>query len=272
MKYLNEFKSIVEEEKTDYSKFDALVRAGLANKAQLNRIHQILDKMGQDKPNFTQADRAIIQNIFVKMVDLLSNNKSINMQARRSVKEDYEGISTSDFKLSPTGRKVRAKRIKLRGDLDDVKKDPTRAITEEEIINELTGMGGIPGGMFDQEPPFVLVLRRKAIRLYPDNTKVALYFNDRIKKYFSVPFGTNVNAVLNPESFIQKMEYASELNESIEHQLNDGTKIRLESNVCEEILEVFYSLTEENQQQFVLNLTESQDSFDKIYEFCRSHS
>ena len=272
MKYLNEFKSIVEEEKTDYSKFDALVRAGLANKAQLNRIHQILDKMGQDKPNFTQADRAIIQNIFVKMVDLLSNNKSINMQARRSVKEDYEGISTSDFKLSPTGRKVRAKRIKLRGDLDDVKKDPTRAITEEEIINELTGMGGIPGGMFDQEPPFVLVLRRKAIRLYPDNTKVALYFNDRIKKYFSVPFGTNVNAVLNPESFIQKMEYASELNEGIEHQLNDGTKIHLESNVCEEILEVFYSLTEENQQQFVLNLTESQDSFDKIYEFCRSHS
>ena len=272
MKYLNEFKSIVEEEKTDYSKFDALVRAGLANKAQLNRIHQILDKMGQDKPNFSQADRAIIQNIFVKMVDLLSNNKSINMQARRSVKEDYEGISTSDFKLSPTGRKVRAKRIKLRGDLDDVKKDPTRAITEEEIINELTGMGGIPGGMFDQEPPFVLVLRRKAIRLYPDNTKVALYFNDRIKKYFSVPFGTNVNAVLNPESFIQKMEYASELNEGIEHQLNDGTKIHLESNVCEEILEVFYSLTEENQQQFVLNLTESQDSFDKIYEFCRSHS
>lgn len=272
MKYLNEFKSIVEEEKTDYSKFDALVRAGLANKAQLNRIHQILDKMGQDKPNFSQADRAIIQNIFVKMVDLLSNNKSINMQARRSVKEDYEGISTADFKLSPTGRKVRAKRIKLRGDLDDVKKDPTRAITEEEIINELTGMGGVPGGMFEQEPPFVLVLRRKAIRLYPDNTKVALYFNDRIKKYFSVPFGTNVNAVLNPESFIQKMEYASELNESIEHQLNDGTKIHLESNVCEEILEVFYSLTEENQQQFVLNLTESQDSFDKIYEFCRSHN
>lgn len=272
MKYLNEFKSIVEEEKTDYSKFDALVRAGLANKAQLNRIHQILDKMGQDKPNFSQADRAIIQNIFVKMVDLLSNNKNINMQARRSVKEDYEGISTADFKLSPTGRKVRAKRIKLRGDLDDVKKDPTRAITEEEIINELTGMGGIPGGMYEQEPPFVLVLRRKAIRLYPDNTKVALYFNDRIKKYFSVPFGTNVNAVLNPESFIQKMEYASELNEGIEHQLNDGTKIRLESNVCEEILEVFYSLTEENQQQFVLNLTESQDSFDKIYEFCRSHS
>lgn len=272
MKYLNEFKSIVEEEKTDYSKFDALVRAGLANKAQLNRIHQILDKMGQDKPNFSQADRAIIQNIFVKMVDLLSNNKSINMQARRSVKEDYEGISTSDFKLSPTGRKVRAKRIKLRGDLDDVKKDPTRAITEEEIINELTGMGGIPGGMYEQEPPFVLVLRRKAIRLYPDNTKVALYFNDRIKKYFSVPFGTNVNAVLNPESFIQKMEYASELNEGIEHQLNDGTKIHLESSVCEEILEVFYSLTEENQQQFVLNLTESQDSFDKIYEFCRSHS
>jgi len=49
MKSLLEFKSIVEEEKSDYSKFDALVRAGLANKAQLQRIHKILDKMGEEK-------------------------------------------------------------------------------------------------------------------------------------------------------------------------------------------------------------------------------
>ena len=45
MKSLLEFKSIVEEEKSDYSKFDTLVRAGLANKAQMQRIHKILDKM-----------------------------------------------------------------------------------------------------------------------------------------------------------------------------------------------------------------------------------
>jgi hypothetical protein len=45
MKSLLDFKTIVEEEKSDYSKFDMLVRAGLANKAQIQRIHKILEKM-----------------------------------------------------------------------------------------------------------------------------------------------------------------------------------------------------------------------------------
>ena len=35
MKSLLEFKSITEEEKKDYSKFDSLIRAGLANKARI---------------------------------------------------------------------------------------------------------------------------------------------------------------------------------------------------------------------------------------------
>ena len=43
MKDLQEFRNLVEEEKSDYTKFDMLVRAGLANKAQLARIHRILD-------------------------------------------------------------------------------------------------------------------------------------------------------------------------------------------------------------------------------------
>jgi len=42
MKTLNEFVQVVEEEKTDYTKFDTLVRAGLANKAQIQRIHAVL--------------------------------------------------------------------------------------------------------------------------------------------------------------------------------------------------------------------------------------
>ena len=68
MKSLQEFKlNLTEEEKQDYSKFDALIRAGLGNKAQIQRLHTILGKMGEDKPNFSPADRAIIQNIFNKM-------------------------------------------------------------------------------------------------------------------------------------------------------------------------------------------------------------
>jgi hypothetical protein len=38
MKSIQEFRILTEEEKSDYSKFDMLVRAGLANKAQLQNF------------------------------------------------------------------------------------------------------------------------------------------------------------------------------------------------------------------------------------------
>lgn len=78
------------DESADYTKFDVLVRAGLGNKAQIQRLHSILDRMGEEKPNFGQADRMIIQNVFTKMVDLITNNKQIFTQARRSIKEELD--------------------------------------------------------------------------------------------------------------------------------------------------------------------------------------
>ena len=157
MKSLLEFKSIVEEEKSDYSKFDTLVRAGLANKAQMQRIHKILDKMGEEKPTFNNADRMIIQNLFNKMVDLISNNKQINMQARRAVKEDEDVIEAEQ--------------------LDEANPGPT--------------------------PPYILLLKRTAIRLYPDGTKIALYRNKQLNKYFSVPYDTPVSSAIQAEEVEQ---------------------------------------------------------------------
>jgi hypothetical protein len=166
MKSLLEFKSIVEEEKSDYSKFDTLVRAGLANKAQMQRIHKILDKMGEDRPQFNNADRMIIQNLFNKMVDLISNNKQINTQARRAVRED------------------------------------TEEVTDEPVILQE-----------DKDPPLVLVIKRKAIRMYPDGTRIALYYNEKLKKYFSVPYqyGSGMDAPIQSEEVEPIDELSSEL-------------------------------------------------------------
>ena len=191
MKSLLDFKSIIEEEKADYSKFDTLVRAGLANKAQMQRIHKILDKMGEEKPQFNNADRMIIQNLFNKMVDLISNNKAINMQARRAVKEDIEEsvLDTSDFKVGPSGRKVRAHRVKIG---DKGYQDPT----VEEKLSEAQSKDG-------PTPPYVLLLKRKAIRLYPDGTKIALYYNKQINKFFSVPYDTPTGAAIQAEDVEQ---------------------------------------------------------------------
>lgn len=173
MKSLSEFKQVTEEK--EYEKFDMLVRAGLANKAQLQRIHRILDKMQEERPVFNNADRMILQNLFNKMIDLISNNKQIFQQTRRAVREENEMdvIDSADYKLSPSGRKVRAHRLKV-GDTKEIKTEEYEV--EVEQLDE------------EQNPPFVLVLKRKSVRLFPDGTKVALYTSTKTDRVFTVPF------------------------------------------------------------------------------------
>lgn len=186
MKSFQDFKTILtEEEKSDYTKFDALVRAGLANKAQIQRMHKILDKMGEERPQFTNADRMIIQNLFTKMVDLITNNKQIYGQARRAVKEELEEgiVATSDYKLGANGQKVRSHRVKVGDTAPEVGDDPeddedSTKLKKEEVSYLEEGVN----------PPFVLVLKRKAIRYYPEGITNVMYYSDRLNRYFSVPY------------------------------------------------------------------------------------
>jgi hypothetical protein len=222
MKSLLDFKLITEEEKKDYSKFDALVRAGLANKAQMQRIHKILDKMGEEKPNFNPADRAIMQNLFNRMVDLISNNKQIYSKAKQAVREDLE---------------------------------------------EATSVPLVP------MPPIIMVIKRKAVRLYPDGTRIALYYSEKLKRYFSVPFGTpeaDMSGV-QAENFIDELRAMSNLTEETTLELQDGSQVELDVLMANRIVYAYDGLEEDNKQRFVDLLTSSEESFDKAYEFCRSH-
>lgn len=217
MKSLIEFKSIVEEEKSDYSKFDALIRAGLANKAQLSRIHKILDKMGEERPVFNNADREIMRNLFNRMVDLVSS-KQVFTKTKQAIREEVElNEGPMDTPLVP-------------------------------------------------DPPVILVIKRKAVRLYPDGTRIALYWSDKIKRVFSLPYGPTVQPVIQAE------EYVQELMESDELLLNDGNKITLSEESKQQIINTYEQLDEESKDYFWQQLTESVSTFGKLYEFCRLNS
>lgn len=54
----------------------------------------------------------------------------------------------------------------------------------------------VPQGYPKQsEVPAIIMLKRKAIRVYPDNQKVALYYSEAIDKYVSIPFGPEGKAL-----------------------------------------------------------------------------
>jgi hypothetical protein len=38
------------------------------------------------------------------------------------------------------------------------------------------------------DPPNILIMRKKSIRQYPNDQRVALYFVDKINKYITVPY------------------------------------------------------------------------------------
>ena len=220
MKSLLEFKHIVEEEKSDYSKLDALVRAGLANKAQMQRIHKILDKMQEEKPVFNNADRAILQNIFNRMVDLVSNNKQIFTQARKVVRED---------------------------------------------INEDTS-----------NPPFVLLLKRKAIRLYPDGAKVALYYNDKIDKYFSLPYGNDIDSPIQAEEVELEEAVMDQLHKIVSAKTGNSVKFangvtrKIDHFTASAITQVHNALNDANKKKLADMVHKSPEHLAKVADFAFS--
>jgi hypothetical protein len=252
---IQELRSLVEEQKTDYSKFDALVRAGLANKAQLQRMHKILDKMGEEKPNFTNADRMIIQNLFSKMVDMLTNNKQIFAQAKKSVSEGVQ--DTADYKLSPSGKKVRAHKIEL-----GLKKDDE---VKEEVVQEA----------FRNDPPFVLVLKRRGIRLYPDGTRIALYYNERIDKYFSIPYGpefpgmqsSTVQAEQIEEAVMDQLHKIVKDKQSNTVKFANGQTKKVDHFTASAITKVHAAVNDENKKKLETMVHKSPEHLAKVADF-----
>jgi hypothetical protein len=224
MKSLLEFKTIVEEEKSDYSKFDILVRAGLANKAQLQRIHRILDKMQEERPQFNNADRMILQNLFNKMVDLITSNKQIFQKTRQAVREDVE-------------------------------------------LNEAP---------IDGDPPPVLMLKRKSIRLYPDNTRVALYYNDKLDKYFSVPYGPKVDSAIQAEqvqeSVMDSLHGIVNNKQANTVKFADGKTAKVDHFTASAIVQVHKALNDENKKKFADMVHKSKDHFARASDFAFRHT
>jgi hypothetical protein len=278
MKSLDEFKTIINEDKSEYGKFDMLIRAGLANKSQIARIHKILDKMKQERPVFTPNERAILQDIFNKMVDLVSNNKQIFQQTRRAVREETDEfeseelnesvVVSSDYKISPTsGRKVRARRFKISDD-PTATDDGEKEIKEEIELDEQKKSKGTP--------PFTLILKRKAIRQYPNKTRVALYWSEKLKRYFSVPYeddSGDITGILQAESF--------EINESVMDTLHSIVKDKQSKSVkfasghtrkidhftASALTKVHDSLNDDNKKKFSDMVHKSPEHFMKASEF-----
>lgn len=267
MKSLQEFKTVLtEEEKPDYSKFDTLVRAGLADKTQIQRLHKILGKMGEERPVFSPQERQLLQNLFNKMVDLVTGNKQLFQQTRRVVREEdelEEGLlATSDYKIGPSGRKVKSHRIKVGDTVSTIGGDAEEQSARYESVQEAAPIKPVLRG----DPPFTLVLKRKAIRQYTGDMKVALYYSDRLKAYFSVPYSDmgDDKAVIQAQESVETL--IDQLKEGTVYHKNGKTS-QIDEQTYELLLKVYNSLNEDNKQKFETLIVSNPNGLQKAIEF-----
>ncbi len=175
-------------------------------------------------------------------------------------------VDTATVKILPSGRKSRAHRLKL-GDVGRVRDSEEVADNSEEEPKKLKE------NIATEEPPFVLVLKRKAFRYYPNNLKVALYYNDRLKKYFSVPYvdSGNVKSVVQAEDYqesvLDKLHTIVESKESEYIILENGDKVFVDYETATAITKVHSALNEDNQQKMSELLSRGSLDFNKVVSF-----
>lgn len=92
-----------------------------------------------------------------------------------------------------------------------------RTSLQESVENLEEHSGILQGAM----PPNILILRRKSVRQFPDHTMVALYYNDKLDQYFSIPYGGDVEDTITPGSLKEES-----LNEG-QHKVGDKVLAKL---------------------------------------------
>jgi hypothetical protein len=78
--------------------------------------------------------------------------------------------------------------------------------------------------------------------------------------------------VIQAEGVIETLKHIRNLDEEYTLQLNDESMIDVDPDMLDHILYTYSCLkTEEKKSKFVEMLVQSEESFDKTYEFCRTH-
>lgn len=188
-----------------------------------------------------------------------------NKNSEDSINESMDVVDTADYKISATGKKYKAHRIKIG---DTVAKDEKE---KEEVQEE------IQLDESSSQPPFVLLLKRVAIRSYPNNTKVAIYYNDKLKKEFAIPFMDGKSGMIQAEE-VQNIE------ESVMDQLHkivagkqgqsvkfgNGQTRKVDHFTASAITQVHKAVNDENKKKLADMVHKSPAHFEKVASFAFS--
>ena len=212
---------ITEKEEAESRKLATLVRAGLFDSKKLPMLKRALSK---DAKDMTPAERKILIELLDSLMAEVLQSQQIYSKVKQNVmmKEDFEfEMARTELKTLINDAKKILNMLKGEGDLEAwVQSKITKAADyisaaadniehSEDTVNE--AVGKTFNGYYskvdpryqkmptEREIPTIIILKRKAIRIYPDNQKVALYYSQALDKYVTIPFGTFDGGSVNEE-------------------------------------------------------------------------
>ena len=173
-------------------------------------------------------------------------------------------------------------------------KKPLPEIVEEEVITieELYAMDLPDYAIINEtkasskhvplDPPNILIMRRKSIRLFPNGQRVAMYYVDKINKYVTVPYTAMQWSAMAPESVeyndeiitenvIKKLQSITEDNTSKFVNFKNGESLKVNENTAKLILTMHKVLNLENKSIVEEMMTESKEQFCEVINFANKN-
>jgi hypothetical protein len=137
------------------------------------------------------------------------------------------------------------------------------------------------------DPPMVMVLKRKGIRIFPDGKRVALYTNEQLGLTFTVPYVGGQVGNQNVMSGVQEeVDYGDEmLNENIKRlrfasnkggkpvsvNFKTGDNMKVDPITARAITKLHSQLSSENKITLVDKISNDPDSFKKVASFAHKN-
>ena len=175
---------------------------------------------------------------------------------------NYKMVPVTDEQGKVRYKKQRIGRLVLAKKSTDSEDADTQVNPEFEVADATKPIKEAKESNFD--PPYVLVLKRQSIRLFPNNTKVALYYNEKLNKTFSVPYGPGMNPIIQAESLLNDLNFSED---SKGFLFESGESIEILHHEAESLLNLYNKLNESNRKRMLNSLCESKNSFNKILKF-----
>jgi hypothetical protein len=145
---------ITEKDESDTRKLTSLVRAGLFDQSKLPLLKRALQK---DPSKLTMAERKALLDLLDSLMSEVLHSNQVYSKVKQSVMSDKD--------------------------------------LHEEVGNLVSPIDGKQSRPLSSkiDLPYMLIMKRKAVRVYPGNERVGLYYIQALDRYITVPFGPGVS-------------------------------------------------------------------------------